>query len=367
MNTASRATIIATLLLFTFLVFWLAGDPLCTGCISRVPQTPPVEDSGLNVAINLASSYGTYALRSPDGTYHVGRTNGSEEYIQMMSKLSRASSQHLAPPYRDMGESFLDHPRKLRREARKKIGLPASRDVGILGDQLREIAKDLQSEAHIRVGEVVVTVPHLLALYQDDIEDACEYAGLEYVHLPHYYDPLVWETMAAFAGYGLGLCNHYKKLERCWEEEKNMTTWNLLTVHYSQHALTTALTPQHSAYGGLFEPPYRHAENFSLGLSAKDDFRDPEAYWKAVRRELREVVEFAHMGFDEPDLVVLTGDSIDTEEFMVSLKDAVLSRNPTVHSNDGLFAVAKGAAEMLMRGRNYFPKPSPPLLAGVDL
>ena len=73
-----------------------------------------------------------------------------------------------------------------------------------------------------KVGSAVVTSPNLVALYYEDINDAMEYVGLERFHLkasgPDSQQP--HEAHAADAGYGIGLCSHYKDYDKCDDEER---------------------------------------------------------------------------------------------------------------------------------------------------
>jgi hypothetical protein len=56
-------------------------------------------------------------------------------------------------------------------------------------------------------------------------------------------------------------------------------------MHYSQTALTVALSGIAGA-GELWEPPYRHHENFGLGREALGGYGSEEQYWEDVRREV---------------------------------------------------------------------------------
>ena len=80
----------------------------------------------------------------------------------------------------------------------------------------------LKSKAEEHTGyeilAAVVTVPHLLALYAEDILDALEYCGLQHLRIPVRVD-LVVETSAAYAGYGFGLCADYTNFTACHAEE----------------------------------------------------------------------------------------------------------------------------------------------------
>jgi hypothetical protein len=78
------------------------------------------------------------------------------------------------------------------------LGLLASYDVGIFGGQIRAVIEAIPAECPVT--KAGVAIPHLPALYQDDLADAAEYANIT----------RFMETSAAFAGYGLSLCHNYE-------------------------------------------------------------------------------------------------------------------------------------------------------------
>jgi hypothetical protein len=264
-----------------------------------------------------------------------------------MARLSLPSARHNAPPYEDIGRSIRDQPRQIYRYLRKKLWLPASYDVGILAGQIRTIIDAIPSDCPI--SKAGISIPHLAALYQDDLEDAAEYAKIRYLSPPYWATALLFETAAAFTGYGLGLCQNYEVEKACFEEVKKMRHWNVFTAHYSHGALTTSIANIWDSMG-FSEQPARHAENFSLGYDMlSKEPNQGESYWAAVHKELRRAI--AHQGytFPEPDLVLVTGDAAHHPRFMLELRKAVMSRDPVVFSNDTTLAVAKGTAEILHR------------------
>lgn len=292
----------------------------------------------------------TIALRYPNGTFTTAYAQGMEAYQETMARLSLESSQHTAPPYGEIGEEWGDSNRVWLRKLRKMVGLPASYDVGVLGKQIRQIiaALDFDPAMNFEVTEAAISVPHLLALYQDDISDACEYAKIKYLELPNLFRPLLWETSPAFAGYGVGLCEHFRDHHKCVEEIQNMTEYKLLTVHYSKKALTTSLTPMTTPFG-QWEPDYRHTENFDLGFDEleKGSFSGEDIYWGLVNEELHVILE--RFPSDKPTLIVLTGNAADVPKFREILQTTFEPSRPFIHRDDVIFAVAKGTAEMYLR------------------
>ncbi len=76
-----------------------------------------------------------------------------------------------------MGDSWDDGNRRLLRSIRKFFGFPASRDVGIIGKLLRDLRIKAESRLSIKTSYAAISIPHIVALYMDDVEDASEYAG----------------------------------------------------------------------------------------------------------------------------------------------------------------------------------------------
>lgn len=146
-----------------------------------------------------------------------------------------------SPPYNSLKDYFRDRPRQIARGARKATSLPATSDV----DELARLILALRSslETHLgghKISGAAVTIPLLAALYQEDLEDAFEYAGLLYIpHYPYWYGSLFHETSAVYVGNGFGLCSNYTDPIGCERERKNPLhqpiNENVLSVSYTRH------------------------------------------------------------------------------------------------------------------------------------
>ncbi|KAL9038329.1 MAG: hypothetical protein Q9180_003204 [Flavoplaca navasiana] len=183
--------------------------------------------------------------------YNEIKINGSVEYQEMMERLSLPSSRHFSPPYNNIWERIADTPRQLARRALKKLYLPASRDVAILSEFLDQITRAVaDSFVHVEGAwypRILVSTPHLVALYQEDILDAIEY-GSEKVFLGGavmmpvtrgYDQPRT--SIAAMAGNGWGLCANYTDVEDCRMEEMEMPERRLWTIEYTDTSLHVQL------------------------------------------------------------------------------------------------------------------------------
>ncbi|KAK6064053.1 hypothetical protein SCUP234_13169 [Seiridium cupressi] len=125
----------------------------------------------------------------------------------------------------------------------------------------------MESTLIVHVEEVVFAASHLVALYQDDIQDATDYAGIEYINPVGLHYPIVWESAASYAGHGFD---------------------------------------------------YQHIENFTLGRDVMKSFASSEVYWADIRRTLSAINTECPL-FREPDGVLVTG-SLEHGCFMAFLE-----------------------------------------------
>src|SRR5579871_4050211 len=72
-----------------------------------------------------------------------------------------------------------------------------------------------------KVSSAIVTSSNIVALYAEDITNAMEYTDLKPSYLRGSSDlSQPREASAAQAGYGIGLCAHYKDYDQCESEER---------------------------------------------------------------------------------------------------------------------------------------------------
>ena len=146
--------------------------------------------------------------------------------------------------------------------------MPASADVGFLAKVLSDLRTQVEEYLDQPIEAAGVTVPDLVALYLEDLQDAFEYVGLRYLAFPVRYD-LFYETSAAYAGHGYGLCSDYTDRAACKKEQQDMPSDVVMAVLYTRSVLTVTLSITKSAYY-LYEPVHRHLANFSLGYDARE-------------------------------------------------------------------------------------------------
>ena len=259
---------------------------------------------------------------------------------------------YLSPPYEGMDDYFADVPRVLVRRALKKVGLPASTDVGILATVIKNLRAKIEFDLDITVTDAVLATTHLEAIYEDDVEDICENAGFQHVTPKRAYRPMIYETGAAYGGYGFGWCKHWQNDTQCQKENVELPAISILGVHYSETALTSTLayiqTPVAPWEG------YGHrVENFTLGSDAKTRYEREDDYWNDVKGAiLKRMIETPSLR--KPEMIIVTGDMTSDDDFQSVLKDGLeehLGWVPPIYSGDAAVAAAKGAAELRRRGK----------------
>lgn len=212
---------------------------------------------------------------------------------------------------------------------------------------------DLRTLVEEQIGQPIesagVATLNLVALYPEDLQDAFEYVGLRYLTFPVRYKVL-YETSAAYAGYGYGLCSDYTDPNPCKQEQVDMPSETVMAVLYTRTALTVSLSILKSAYY-LYEPLERHLLDFSLGYDARSLSADEEDYWDAVGSKLEQIL-IKNPYYKRPAKILLLGDCVRDGNFQRTLKKAMSNQTaqlPEILIEDSEAVAAKGAAEFAKR------------------
>ena len=247
------------------------------------------------------------------------------------------------------------------RNRRKRLGLLASYDVGALGTVLWHLRQRAELQLSLKITAAAVSVPHIIALYQDDVEDACTWAGFQYLTIWDYTRPLFWETVAAYTGYALGLRDDHGELEIRGQQLRADSERSVLSVHYAPNALTLALAivvpPTY-----LWEPSYRHYENFSLGSDQeRGDGQHDDFYWDTLRQAVESFL-FEQVGaFLPAQTVMFLGDSAPKTKdepfarLVLKILEQKQSVSPEIYFDGAAFAAARGTAELVKHIRRPAP------------
>lgn len=257
------------------------------------------------------------------------------------------------PPYDDMGQLWDDLPRQKWRQLLKKLGLPASSDVATIAEMLSALCAKAEAFTGTSVISAVATIPHCVAVYNEDIIDAFEYIGV--VMLRQWlFGHLVYESTTAYAGSGFGFCRNYTDPVRCRNETYEHTSEYIMVLTYTKDALLVTL-PATKGVFYLWEPMYRTRQSWDLGSnellrrSTKDDISE---YWALVRELIFNIFIVQHSSI--PSKIFLTGESARDPEFKENVKEAIAFVSdgkpvPPIFDSDPLFVVARGAAEFAKR------------------
>ena len=309
--------------------------------------------SSIGIGFDLTTPHATAAVSFPNGTtVTLLKVPGDDEYVDMIQRLDLPSSQHPVPPYKSVFEGWCDAPRESLRWARKRLDLPASPDVGTLAKMLLDLRAGVENHLGGRITSAAVTTAPLLALYEEDLIDAFEYVGLEYIKPSHpsFRNDFLHETSSAFAGNGLGLCQEYEDVEDCEDEERNMKLNFAMTVVFTDTVLISSISGLESAYS-LYEPRGRYRVNFDLGYANRyHGGRNQTAYMTDLFWELWSTISDNMPG---PTSVLVMGDRVEELEFMDVLGSVLFSlptlESPPVYFSGAVGVAGRGAAEIAKR------------------
>jgi hypothetical protein len=232
------------------------------------------------------------------------------------------------------------------------LGFPASRDVGILSRLLGPLREQVEERLGRKVSSAVVTSSNIVALYAEDITDAMEYTGLKPPYLKGSFDfSQPREVSAAQAGYGIGLCPHYKDYDQCEREEGQMPVRRFLTVLFTRSALLLYKAASKEALE-FYEPRQFGWSDFLLGSDAIHNNPKEEYYWEDVRNRVMEVL-LQYGGERHPvTQVFVLGESALNPRFLEVVNSsisAIYEEQPEFLLSDPMFAAARGAAEFAIR------------------
>jgi hypothetical protein len=307
------------------------------------------------------------AVSWPNGTsIGVATVEGTTEYRDMMRRLSLPESQHFAPPYGDGGEAMRDYPRQQLRKLRKRAGLPASTEAGIIGDMIIRLRLAVEASLGKRIDTAASSFPKLIALYEEEVWDGFEWAGLEHMQVLPWYG-MTYQLMSNYAQQGFGLCSDYKHPDDCEKELQDVPHVllnSILNVIYSREGLLVEWPKLTNAYYWYIQP-YRTFEDFALGSNA--EATTPE-YWQVLQDRLLGWFQSQYYFWEgaPPSKVFVTGESAWKEEFKSALREACsfIENDPVYFDDDILYSGAKGTAELAKRANWLNPQNEEPVWRG---
>lgn len=163
-------------------------------------------------AFRLSIFHSTCAAHFSDGTTKdLALIEGSSEYRLLMQSLS------ILP-----NPIPLTTGARVKRWIRRQLGRPATQEVAIIGQFIRQLSESSQSKLPETIDKVVLSAPLYPALTQRDMNDAIVYAGLRsWLKVPVPYPEKFAASRTAFGTTGYGECKHYQGIGECpedWED-----------------------------------------------------------------------------------------------------------------------------------------------------
>ncbi|KAF5557650.1 chitinase [Fusarium phyllophilum] len=330
--------------------------PTCADCLPASVHDAP----GIGFSLSLSSA--AAAVHFYNGTVkNIASIPASPEYAALMKRLASSP-----PP------SPLSRWEKLRRSLNKKIGRPATPDVGIIASMLVSLRDVTSTAVTSPMDRVAVSHSQIQGLAEPDLWDALEYAHMRpwvaaglprpKVVLPlplaGGYPSRLLESYAVFAGHGKGLCKHYKNFWQCEEEQDNVPLETTLVVGISPTDLRGDIIRTWSAFTDL--QPRRGDRTFvdlELGLATSEDKRD---FWASVTERLQGFCGTVPEAF-RLDTILLTGENATHPAFLQALRSALVGNRYLQRESDSgenissahegeavvdpVFAGARGAAQ----------------------
>ena len=266
------------------------------------------------------------------------------EYPKLLTQISQ--------PYQ-YGEVIGDLPRRMLREIRKKLGLPASRDVGMLSKMIRK----LHAAAESFIGEPVyiakASIPDFAsALYSEDIYESFEYLQLSYLEIQPWQDwKPIYTSDAAYAAYDTRICSNYTKSSPCDGQSLHHADPihfqdypHVLIAYYTRTELEVRI--EKTAYTIIQAPD---SCNSSMGHNSLQDAPDKDSYWDEVRQTIRGSRQYRMN--DNVTQLLVTGDAAQSPEFRQVLKeetDSMFEKELETFDEYPVFAAARGVARLVM-------------------
>ena len=252
------------------------------------------------------------------------------------------------PKYDNILDELRDIWRKNQRRLRKLRGLPATPEVGIIGDLIKQLRTATEARLGRPITSAVLATPRLPRITNEDLDDAMEYAGL--TNLKSYRTwTYVSEPQATFAGMGFGLCEKWGDIEKCEDEEATFPVAHVLSVTFTHDVLSATYIIAQDARTVSFGST---TTRYDLGLGTWLQNPGSPTYWDEIREAIRRI---AIISLPSIDYLLLSGEDATNEQFLETVKEALL---PTALGNapgivrtsiDPLHVGAAGAAEFAKR------------------
>ncbi|KAF4631362.1 hypothetical protein G7Y89_g6777 [Cudoniella acicularis] len=280
----------------------------------------------------------------------------NQEYKDLMLYLSDLSSKKSCT--KTTWQVWHCHYLSILRRMNKLRGLPSTKTVGTLATLIIQLSLTIENQLGPGSKRAALpTTPPLPGLTTEDVEDAMEFAGLSTIATHKHIGIDVWETSAAFAATGQGLCKNYTNCDACEQEEADMPFERVLAVSFSRRAFSAAYTSMQSAYMSWHN---KDVLSFSLGLENLPQNKEEQvAFWGKIRDG---IVDVGRVSPRPLTRLLLLGDEAHDARFLEVMRDALGVLIPEFPGSrfgfletgmflDPLYVTARGAAEFAKRAQ----------------
>ena len=248
---------------------------------------------------------------------------------------------------------------QVRREARRRSGLPITRESATLSKFVKKVRDAVEEELGTSVSTIAPVAPQLVGWDSEDFQDALDLAGMTSSRLGERGSndkPTYWDTNAAFAGLGFGLCESKTNLANCLDEERHMPYEHVLFLDFDNSSFSA--TVQYLQHADQ-EWSYSNRVEMELGWSNLPVFEISRArFWAQIHEVILEVTGALQRA---PNKIVLLGNHGANAEFLEVVKAALwdvleidvslmLSAN---RAEDVGMVAARGAAGFAKRAEDW--------------
>ncbi|KAF9760967.1 hypothetical protein IL306_004035 [Fusarium sp. DS 682] len=248
---------------------------------------------------------------------------------------------------------------KWKRSLNKKLGKPATEDVGTLAEMLVCLGDAVGGALNISLDRVAVTYPPIPGLATYDLSDALEYAGLRPWIAPNgelprpevewpfsssgLYIEKLSEAHAVMAAHGLGLCENYKNLFDCQEEEEFLPLEKVMVVGLTKVDLRAEVIMARAPLDYFSNKVLDRFVDLDAGLGACGNFDSDRAYWDHVADRLKNLLG-KQPTKDPLTQVMLVGENSTHPIFLAALWDAM---EHSGYGDDSMLVVKGGGDDMI--------------------
>lgn len=239
------------------------------------------------------------------------------------------------------------------------VGLPASRDAGVLAKFLTTAHTAIETELDDSIVSFAPVIFPLRSVHTQAFRDALEFASLRSTRFSEGSKDVVFsDTNAAYAGVGAGMCSDWRDYHKCMSKTMAFREDYVLFLNFDNSSFSASV----QSIGNPYKNTYigRRFDFPNLGWWNLPIFEVPRAkFWADVQSAIATLSSV--LSILSPNRIVLTGEHGADEEFKVVAEAAlwsVLERDlgsmlAANTADSAAKASVRGAAELAWRS-NYW-------------